>query len=106
MRRRLALREKALIAGVLILALLLGVKSIYGDVYIPEGQREIRVLEAAKGYLLSHYSGALYDWHVVTVKVVSIDLAAEEAYVRGRRYLFWVLPIGDVFFDVPYEGDA
>lgn len=87
-------REKVLIVATIIVLIALSYKSIYRDAYSPKPTDD---LVAINLYIDSQYDGFLYENGLLKIRIINFNDSSEEAKLHLRKYLFGIVPIGDVY---------
>jgi len=105
-------RDKLFVVGMLVLLLILCVKSLWIDNYTPKNDLEEAFYTKVENIIDERYTGWLYDYHLVTPKIVKISEMSEgdKSYkdlegnikttegvykAKVRKYILWILPFSE-----------
>lgn len=105
-------REKVLLSVAIVLLLLLVSKSMIIDTYHPKNETETSFYNKVEDIMVDEYSSWLYDYNLVTTKIVKISKMSErertvkdsdgnEFIATGvykakiRKYIFGFLPFSE-----------
>lgn len=108
----MAKRDKFIVIAMVVLLLILCVKSLWIDNYTPKNDSEEAFYMKVENIIEEQYTGWLYDYHLVTPKIVKIsemsegdkkykDLEGEIKTTEGvykakvRKYILWILPFSE-----------
>lgn len=90
----IGVREKVLIVATVIVLVALSYKSIYMDAYSPKVTDDLVVIEK---FIDEQYDGIFYESGLLKIRIINFNNAENEAKLHLRKYLFGIVPIGDVY---------
>lgn len=90
-------RDKALVALMILLIIVLALKSNLYDPYKPVPNEDLTVIET---YISETYDGPLYSTGLLKIRLIKYIENNGEITVKLRRYVGGVFPIGDIYRDV------
>lgn len=90
----IGVREKVLIIATAIVLIALSYKSIYMDAYSLKATDNLVVVE---NYIEEQYDGFFYESGLLKIRIINFNNAENEAKLHLRKYLFGIVPIGDVY---------
>lgn len=90
----IGVREKVLIVATVIVLIALSYKSIYLDAYSPKATDDLVVIE---NYIDDQYDGIFYESGLVKIRIINFKNVENEAKLHLRKYLFGIVPIGDIY---------
>lgn len=90
-------RDKVLVAVMILLFVVLALKSNFYDPYKPEFGEDLTTIER---YISETYDGPLYKAGLLKVRLIKYIESEDGMTVKLRRYVGGVFPIGDIYSDV------
>jgi hypothetical protein len=90
----IGVREKVLIVATVIVLVALSYKSIYMDAYAPEATDDLVLIE---NYIDEQYDGIFYESGLLKIRIINFNNVENEAKLHLRKYLFGIVPIGDIY---------
>lgn len=90
-------RDKALVALMILLIVVLALKSNIYDPYKPGLNEDITAIER---HIAETYDGPLYKTGLLKIRLIKYIENDGEITVKLRRYVGGVFPIGDIYGDV------
>jgi len=90
----IGIREKILIIATIIVLVILSIKSIKYDAYEPKDTDDVVAIER---FIELHYDSIFYDSGFFKIRIINYNNSEEEKKLHLRKYLFGIVPIGDVY---------
>ena len=97
-KRKWSVKEKVLVVMTLLLFVVLIIKSCAFDAYDGKSVAEI------DRYISQTYDGTLYETGILKVRLIEYKETDGNYAVHMRRYLFGILPLGDLYADVKVDS--
>lgn len=95
-KKKISVKDLVLIIITVILLLSLIIKSVAFDAYEFENEADKQL---AQGYIDSEFNDKVYEWGLLTVRVVDVDVKESATRYHLRKYVLGLLPFGDEYTD-------
>lgn len=95
-KRKFSTKDLVLITITAVLLLSLITKSVVFDAYTFQNEAEKKL---AQEYIEHEFDGKLYEWGLLTIRVVDLDVKDTGTRYHLRKYVLGLLPFGDEYTD-------
>lgn len=96
-------REIVLVIAVLVLAIVLFVKSMFFDGYVPQNDQEQALYNQFEVVVEEENDSVLYRTHLLSTHIIAVK--EEEGVLKGhyRKYILGIIPMGDTYYSSDEE---
>lgn len=91
-------REWILVIAVIVLVIVLFIKSLFFDAYVPQTPDEQIVYDEFEQIVSQEHDSALYQSHFLSTRIIAVREENQIIKGRYRKYILGVIPIGDEFY--------
>lgn len=93
---KISTKDIVLVSITLILLLSLMIKSVIFDAYTFQSETDKKL---AQEYIDKEFDGKLYEWGLLSIRVIDVDVKESTTRYHLRKYVLGLLPFGDEYTD-------